>query len=214
MLRFLPRIVINLLLLTFYLFLAKACWYGSFSRDCLYSEYSLPAPEQLEAGTLTLVNDAFLVFGSRPPSSCLSSTPQLAPQIISAQTMDRHETGHPSLPDKGIAVMPLEKGRKFTLVGASAAIRHGVAALNLGCGPVYSLVLKDNAGNRYRVNTSELGNDNDGLLMAFHDAHLAQTPAFYRFLTNNSFIASRSCTSPYLIFNDKLYAFQELILQP
>ena len=68
-------------------------YYGSLTRNCIYTENKLPVPEQLTKGEIVVAKDAYLVIGIDKEYSCLKNLGSIDREIVGAESINNLTIG-------------------------------------------------------------------------------------------------------------------------
>jgi len=170
-------------------------YYGSFTSNCIYTEKSLPLPEQLIEKDFVIVKDAYQAIGSNSTFACLESLGSIQREIVSPKTIENPSVGSKYYTNNGLAVESLEKGQVFTLVDVIALTKQGITTIDSGRGPINYLILKDQNNILYRIATVSLGINEGDEFLALADSDATETDSTIKLLSARSFDSSRSTDS-------------------
>lgn len=143
--------------------------YGSFTRNCIYTEESLPVPEQISKGTLVVTKEVYVGTGQDPENSCLKNLGTIGREIINSESIDNVTVGKRYYTDKGLAVEPLSLGTTFRVVGMLSIKKHGISTIDSGSGPINYLILEDRNGIKHQIATSGLGINSEDLFLTYSE---------------------------------------------
>ena len=176
------------LLVVFALYLgARYVYYGSLTRNCIYTEEKLPVPEQLTKGTVVVAKDAYLAVGHDKNYAGLKYFGNLDRQIVGPATINNLTIGKRYFTNKGLTVESLKKGALFHVTDIVAVTKHGITTIDSGSGPIYYLILKDQNKISYYIATVSLGFNKEDLFLSFADSSQSVNPPFVKLLSTESF---------------------------
>lgn len=161
--------------------------YGSVTRNCVYTEETLPVPEPLIELEVVVVNRAYLAVGSNKDFTCLKKLGSIDREVVSAEIINNVTIGRRYFTVKGMQVESLNKGARFKVVDVVAVTKHGITTIDSGPGPIYFLILKDKNETLYRVATASLGQSKEDLFLALEDPALSPVSPVSSFLNWGSF---------------------------
>lgn len=184
-------VTITFIVVLFGLFaLGRYLWYGSITRDCVYTEDVLPAPDQLVAWDVVAVKRAYLAVGYNQDFSCMDKMGSIDRQIVNAGSINNITVGRRYFEEKGLKVEPLDKGTRFKVVDVVAVTKHGMTTIDSGPGPLYFLILKDSNETLYQIATVSMGVSKDDLFLAVEDHSDMRDSSVLSFLSWSSFDGS------------------------
>lgn len=160
-------VVATLFLIGYYIF--HYILYGSFVRDCIYTEEKLPIPEQLIQGQLVTTKEAYLAIGTDPEYSCLMDLTKIDREIVAPSTINNITIGRRYFTDQGLAIESIKENTSFRIIGETAVTKHGITTIDSGSGPTNYLILADHDGKKYKLATVSLGTNKYDLFMAYKD---------------------------------------------
>lgn len=136
------KIIIILLLVIFALYLGgHYVFYGSLTRNCIYTEKKLPVPEQLTKGMVVVAKDAYLAVGHDKNYACLKYFGSIDRKIVGPATIYNLTIGKHYFTNKGLTVESLKKGALFQVTDVVAVTKHGITTIDSGSGPIYYIIL-------------------------------------------------------------------------
>jgi hypothetical protein len=179
--------LIALLVAVASLYLAgRYVYYGSLVRNCIYTENTLPAPEQLTNGEIVVVKDAYLAVGRDREEACLNNS-NIDREIIGPEIINNLSIGRRYFTNRGLTVESLKSGTSFRLTGVVAITKHGITTVASGRGPIYYLILEDHNRIVYRIATVGLGLNSKDLFLSFIDSSSTVSHALVKLLSPRSF---------------------------
>lgn len=183
-------IIISLAIIGFYLG-GHYIYYGSFTRNCIFTEKILPTPEQLAKGEIVVVKDAYLAVGYDKlwDYTCLKTFGSIDREIVEPADINPFGTGigRDHFIDSGLTVVSLKKGTSFHVVDIIEVTKHGITTIDSGPGPSYYLILKDNNNISYQISTASLGGNKEDLFLSFVDSSKPASTSSVKLLDYNSF---------------------------
>jgi len=162
-------------------------YYGSLTRNCIYTENSLPVPEQLIRGEIVVARDAYLAIGHDRGHACLKSFGSIGREIVEPETINNITVGRKYFTSRGLAVESLKKGKTFRVVDVIAVTKHGLSTFDSGPGPIYYLILKDQNNLLYQIATVSLGLNKGDQFLSFKDPSQTDNTSFIKLLNTDSF---------------------------
>lgn len=182
------KIVIILLIVIGALYLGgRYVYYGSLTRNCIYTENKLPVPEQLTKGEIVVAKDAYLAIGHNKEYACLKNFGKIDKEIVGAESINNLTIGRHYFTDRGLTVESLKKGASFRVVDVVAVTKHGLTTIDSGSGPIYYLILKDQNNILYQLATVSLGLNKEDLFLSFVDSTSTVNPSAIKLLSTDSF---------------------------
>lgn len=176
------------LLVLFALYLGvRYLYYGSLTRNCIYTENSIPVPEQLAKGEIVVAKDAYLAVGYDREYVCLKNFGSIDRMIVGSHAMNNQSAGRQYFTDKGLTVESLKTSTSFRITNVVAVTKHGFTTIDSGPGPIYFLILKDKNNTLYRLATYSLGLNNKDLFLSFVDSSQPVNSSSTKFLSGDSF---------------------------
>lgn len=124
---------------------------------CKYTEEVLLAPEGLERVSLVLMTDAYVAVGKSKEYGCLKEEEAVERQLLAPGLIGNLTIGKRYFENDGQQVVSIQKGAAFKVTGVIAITKHGLSTIDSGPGPVFFLILRDAAGNTYKVLPYVLG---------------------------------------------------------
>jgi hypothetical protein len=165
------KTIVILLVIVAVLYLGgRYVYYGSFTRNCIYTEESFPVPEQLKTGTIVIAKAAYQGAGMDKEHGCLENFSGIDREIIAPESINNITIGKEYYTEKGIAVEPLNIGTAFRVVGMISVTKHGISTIDSGPGPIHYLILEDQGGRRYQIATVMLGINKTDLFLSYRDS--------------------------------------------
>lgn len=162
-------------------------YYGSLTRNCIYTENKLPVPEQLAQGKIVVAEDAYLAIGHDKEYACLKNFGSIDKLIVGTDVINNLSIGRHYFTDRGLTVESLEKGASFRVVDVVAVTKHGLSTIDSGPGPIYFLILKDQNNISYQIATVNLGINKEDLFLSFVDSASTINPSSIKLLSPYSF---------------------------
>jgi hypothetical protein len=182
------KVIVILLIIIVALFLGgRYVYYGSLTRNCIYTENKLSVPEQLTKGEIVVAKDAYLAVGHDKEYACLKNFGSIDREIVGADTINNLTIGRHYFTDRGLAVESLKKGASFRVVDVVAVTKHGLTTIDSGSGPIYYLVLKDKNNISYQIATVSLGLNKEDLFLSFVDSSQTLDSSAIKLLSPDSF---------------------------
>lgn len=182
------KAIIIIFILFVLLFLGgRYIYYGSVTRDCIYTENKLPVPGALEAGTVVVAKDAYLAIGIDKEHECLDSFGKIDREIVGPDTINNLTIGRQYFTNRGLSVQTLKKGNEFKVVDIISVTKHGLSTIDSGPGPIYYLILQSSDGLLYQIATVSLGLNKQDLFLAFVDGTQNYDPSAPQLLSPDSF---------------------------
>lgn len=166
-------------------------YYGSLTRNCIYTEKKLPVPEQLTKGMIVVAKDAYLAVGHDSKYACLKYFGSLDRKIVGPASINNLTIGKRYFTNKGLTVESLKKGALFHVTDVVAVTKHGITTIDSGSGPIYYLILKDQNNISYHIATVSLGFNKKDLFLSFVDSSQSVNPPFVNLLSTDSFDGTR-----------------------
>lgn len=181
-------IIISIVFLGIFIFaLGRFVYYGSLTRSCIYTEKSFPVPVGLEGKKLIVAKDAYAAIGQEDiDASCLTEFNKIDKQIINQESINNITIGRNYFTNRGLKIEKLKKGMEFTVVGVIASEKHGITNIE-DSGPIHYLILKNDAGDLYKMFYGYVGLNKDDYFMALKDTSDLEKGE-YQMLTLESFI--------------------------
>jgi len=187
-----PKIIIILLLVVGALYFSgRYIYFGSFTRNCIYTENRLPVPEQLSKGEIVVAKDAYIAVGIDKEYACLKNFGIVDKEIVGPESINNLTVGRRYFTDRGLAVESLKKGVAFRVVDVVAVTKHGISTTDSGPGPIYYLILKDKNNISYQIATVSLGLNEEDLFLSFEDSPQSTSHSLVKFLSPDSFNETR-----------------------
>jgi len=182
------KIIIILLIVIGALYLGgRYVYYGSLTRNCIYTENKLPIPEQLTKGEIVVAKDAYLAVGKDKEYACLKNFGSIDREIVGAESINNLTIGRRYFTDRGLAVESLKKRASFRVVDVVAVTKHGLTTIDSGSGPIYYLILKDKNNISYQIATVSLGLNKEDLFLSFVDSSQTTNSSSIKLLSPDSF---------------------------
>lgn len=182
------KIIIILLAAVGFLYLGgHYVFYGSLTRNCIYTENKLPIPEQLSKGKVVVARDAYIAFGHDKEYGCLKNFGNIDREIIDPETINNITIGRKYFTDRGLTVESLKKNTSFRIVDVISVTKHGLSTIDSGPGPIYYLILKDQKDILYRIATVSLGLNKGDQFLAFDDLSQTSNDSSLKLLSPDSF---------------------------
>src|SRR3989338_5475972 len=186
------KIIIILLIVVGALYLGgRYVYYGSLTRNCIYTENKLPIPEQLTKGEIVVAKDAYLAVGNDKEYACLKNFGSIDREIVGAESINNLTVGRRYFTNRGLAVESLKKRASFRVVDVVAVTKHGLTTIDSGPGPIYYLILKDKNNISYQIATVSLGLNEEDLFLSFEDSPQSTSHSLVKFLSPDSFNETR-----------------------
>src|SRR3989344_4484047 len=182
------KTIIILLLITGALYLGgRYVYYGSLTRNCIYTENKLPVPEQLIKGKIVIAKDAYLAVGIDKEYSCLKNFGSIDRKIVGPESINNLTVGRRYFTNKGLAIETLKIGASFRVADVIAVTKHGLTTIDSGSGPIYYLILKDQNNISYKIATVSLGPNKEDLFLSFIDSSQTTNSSSIKLLSPDSF---------------------------
>lgn len=162
-------------------------WYGSITRNCVYTEEILTVPQQLIPLDIVVVKQAYFAVGHNQDFSCLDKLGSIDRQIVSADSINNITVGRRYFEEKGLKIESLNQGTRFKVVDVVAVTKHGITTVDSGPGPLYYLILKDINEALYQVATVSMGMSKEDLFLALEDHKDLSDSSAVSFLNWSSF---------------------------
>ncbi len=180
--------IIVLIVLLGALFLgSRYIYYGSLTRNCIYTEKKLPIPEELSKGEIIVAKDVYVAVGTDREYSCLKSMGSITREIVGPEVINNTTIGKRYFTDNGLRVDDLKTGTAFHVVDVIAVTKHGLTTMDSGAGPLYHLILKDKDNVSYQIATVMLGINRTGRFLSLVKAPLPASPSPVTVLSPDSF---------------------------
>lgn len=144
-------------------------FFGSLTRNCIYTENKVSVPEQLAKGEIVIARDAYLAIGHDKNYACLKNFGNIDREIVGAESINNLSIGRHYFTDRELTVESLKKGASFRVVDIIAVTKHGLSTIDSGPGPIYYLILKDRNDILYQIATVSLGLNKEDLFLSFID---------------------------------------------
>jgi len=158
------KTIVIILFIALILYLGmRYAYYGSIISNCIYTEKSLPVPQQLTEGKIVVVKDAYVALGHDEEYSCLQNLGNIDRKIVGPEAINNITIGEKYFTAKGLTVKPLKKGTSFNLTEVIEVTKRGISTIDSGPGPIYYLILKDKNDNLYNIATVSLGLNQEDL---------------------------------------------------
>lgn len=182
------KIIIILLVLAGILYLGgHYVFYGSITRNCIYTENELPIPEELAKGKIVIARgDVYVAIGLDKEHSCLGNFGNIGREIVGPDIINNITIGRKYFTNKGLTVESLKKGTSLSLVGIIAVTPHGISTIG-GGGPIYYLILRDQNNLLYKVATVSLGLNKGDQFLSFEDFSQTNNTSSIKLLSPDSF---------------------------
>lgn len=152
-------------------------WFGSLTRNCIYTEEKIPVPILLSDGKLITTQKSFEVIGLESPDmSCSLIYSSIARELISTENSELYEGL------KSVTVKEISAGKVFRVVDAFTQTKHGISTIDSGPGPIELLILEDEQGVQYFIPPGGFGVNPEGRFLKFISAdkgQLLDSSAFY-----------------------------------
>jgi hypothetical protein len=132
-------------------------WYGSLTSSCTYTERDVPVPAELATGQITLTRAAYVAEGVDPGYACLPVLGQTAREIVAPSTIANQTVGEKYFTQRGQKIGPLPQGKTFRVARVLAVTKHGLSTIDSGSGPLYYLLLADEAGQNFALHAVAAG---------------------------------------------------------
>ena len=142
-------------------------YYGSFSRNCIYSEKSVPMKSGVATGKFKFVGRAVAIAEPYEPYACLSEFKTIKYQIQKIEHEIRRDNGSTIEAEK-ITYFDLNSKIELEPVRLVAVSKHGITTIDSGGGPTEHLILKDKYGALYQIPTVYLGINKGDELLELH----------------------------------------------
>ncbi len=119
-------------------------WYGSVTRDCIYTENTIYVPKQLVDKKIILTKSAYVAIGYDDKFSCLNNLKNINRKIISSEDIDNGiGIGRDYYEERGAKIQELKTDISFSILKIIAVTKHGMSTMDSGSGPMYYLISKD-----------------------------------------------------------------------
>src|SRR6516164_5842703 len=158
-------------------------YYGSLTRNCIYTEKELPVPEQLAKGAIVVAKDAYVAIGQDGEYSCLPRMGSIDREVVEPAEINKGLKSYYT--NRGLRVEPLKKGTSFQAIGVMAVHKYGLTTLDSGGGPIYWVILKDENNLIYQV--ASFGLNKDEPFLAFYESSAPLTTQAVKLLSEDSF---------------------------
>lgn len=181
------KIIIILLAVGILYLGGRYIYYGSLTRNCIYTENKLAVPKQLTNGKIVVAKDAYIAVGIDREYVCLKNFGISSREIVGPETINNITIGRKYFTKKGLAVETLKKGVTFHIIGVVAVTKHGITTIDSGLGPAYYLILKDKNNILYHIATVSLGSNKEDVFLSFVDPSLNGNSSVIKLLSPDSF---------------------------
>lgn len=194
--------VILLLLFLALIVFIKFVYYGSLTRNCIYTEKSFPIPAGLEGKKLLLTKDVYVATGKDKSYACLDEFNRVNRVIIDPASTNNITIGNKYYTERGLQVESVKKGKEFEVVGVVSTAKHGILTIDSGGGQEHFLILKDSKGILYKIFWVSLGINKGDEFIALKDSFdtLGKT---YEMLSSDSFTRGNNPAEDNLIYTGK-----------
>lgn len=130
-------------------------YYGSLTRNCIYTEEKIPVPSELEGGQLVTTQQSFAVVGLESDDLvCSTMYANVARRVISIESRG-WLVSDPAYPP-GITIQEIPIGTTFKVIDSFRQDTHGIANIE-GGGSMEYMTLQDGRGTQYVLAISGLG---------------------------------------------------------
>ena len=131
-------------------------FYGSLFSNCEYTEKELQIPQELSAGEVIFTKDIRQAIGKSGDYGCLKYLGSIHRELVPPDTING-EMLNMMFEHEGRTVEAIPARMKtFHVTGILEVTKHGIGTIDSGPGPIYFLVLRDEAGELYNIATVEL----------------------------------------------------------
>lgn len=121
-------------------------YYGSLTRNCIYTEKEVLVPEALLQGELVTTQKAYVLEGlESKEQSCSPHEAEISRQLLGPES----SLGYYA--QNGNTVRAIGVGESFRVVGAFSQEKHGISTIDSGGGPYDILILQDTHGTTYTL---------------------------------------------------------------
>lgn len=163
-------------------------YYGSFTRNCIFTEKILPAPEELAKGEIVVAKNAYLAVGHGKvwDYACLKTFGSIDREIVGPEDINNITIGRRYFTNRGLSVESLKKDSSFIVTNVIEVTTHGITTIE-GSVPLYYLILKDDNDILYQISTASLGANKEDLFLSFVDFSKPTSTSSVKLLNYNSF---------------------------
>ena len=140
-------------------FLLHYIGYGSFTRNCIYTEKEIPVPPEFAGGKIVVFQKAYQAIGKNVEASCLPILGKIDKQLVGPETMNNLTIGRGYFEERGQYIADVEINKMLRVERIFAVTKHGINTIDSGPGPIHYLVLSDDVGELYQIATVSLGSN-------------------------------------------------------
>ena len=171
-------ILISTVVLALAIFIGwRFVYFGSLTRNCIYTEEKLSVPKELAEGKLVTTQTAYEFIGLEDKEmSCSPINANIARELISPENKTTYE-------GFGMTIKEIPVGKVFHVIDAFTQTKHGISTIDSGPGPIELLILQDEQGTHYTISPAGFGINKEGRFLKFvsgEKEQLLDSSAFYQ----------------------------------